>query len=74
MEPAVRRLHFAILFPGYAPQRIEIQMPMPSNVPEVLAVVSVYRDGPHRHAFPILAPANPQPVPGSGSWHMRRLL
>ena len=72
-EPVIT--HFAILTPGFTPERIRFLLDLPATLNEALRSIQALRSPDSVRRFSSLVPANPQPCPGSGvvlalpAWH-----
>ena len=63
-EPAT--LHFAVLSPGFALERVTVLLQLPATVQEAIAELQRCRPAGRAQAFPRVVPARPQPCPGNG--------
>ncbi|CAE7505914.1 unnamed protein product [Symbiodinium sp. CCMP2592] len=61
-----RRLYFVVATPEYTLYQTEVTVTIPAVPPEALAAVRAARPTTDRRQFPILHPANPQPIAGCG--------
>ncbi|CAE7364293.1 unnamed protein product [Symbiodinium sp. CCMP2592] len=61
-----RRLYFVVATPEYTLYQTEVTLTIPAVPPEALAAVRAARPTTDRRQFPILHPANPQPIAGCG--------
>ena len=68
-------LHFTLLTPGFIADRLALRLQLPSTWSEVMDQIQAIREPTAARDFPCLAPAVPQPCPGSGvvlalpAWH-----
>ena len=65
-EGDIQFLHFLILTPGYAVERLVLSAQLPATEAEILARAAAVRKQDVAFLFPHLCAARPQPVRGSG--------